>query len=91
MLNMWLRILPCQILNISAAYFINPSHQSVCLHVYPTIIARQRRGRNITAATNTHKSIEESLDASPSMRSVSYQRKVSVYFFPELVRVSNNM
>jgi hypothetical protein len=27
---------------ISTAYFINPSRQSVCLHVYPPIIARQR-------------------------------------------------
>jgi hypothetical protein len=26
--------------HISAAYFINPSHQSVCLHVYPAIVAR---------------------------------------------------
>jgi hypothetical protein len=27
---------------ISTAYFINPSHQSVCLYVYPLIVARQR-------------------------------------------------
>jgi hypothetical protein len=26
---------------ISTAYFINPSHQSVCLYVYPPIVARQ--------------------------------------------------
>jgi hypothetical protein len=25
---------------ISTAYFINPSHQSVCLHLYPAIVAR---------------------------------------------------
>jgi hypothetical protein len=27
---------------ISAAYFINPSHQSVWLYVFPPIVARQR-------------------------------------------------
>jgi hypothetical protein len=40
---------------ISTAYFINPSHQSVCLYVYPLIVARQRLGKNVTAATNTRK------------------------------------
>jgi hypothetical protein len=39
---------------ISAAYFINPSHQSVCLYVYPLIVAGQRFGQNITAATNIY-------------------------------------
>jgi hypothetical protein len=27
---------------ISTAYFMNPSNQSVCLYVYPPIVARQR-------------------------------------------------
>jgi hypothetical protein len=31
---------------ILKAYFINPSHQSVCLYVYPFIIDRQRLGKN---------------------------------------------
>jgi hypothetical protein len=55
--------------HISTAYFINPSHQSVCLHVYPPIVGRQRLGknpsivarqlleRNATAATNTRNNI----------------------------------
>jgi hypothetical protein len=30
---------------ISMAYFINPSNQSVCLYVYPSIVARQRLGK----------------------------------------------
>jgi hypothetical protein len=30
---------------IITAYFINPSHQSVCLCVYPPIVARQRLGK----------------------------------------------
>jgi hypothetical protein len=58
---------------VSTVYFVNPSHQSVC--VSPTV-ARQRLGKNVTAATNTHATIEELLDASFSMQSVSYQRKV---------------
>jgi hypothetical protein len=58
---------------ISTAYFINPSTGlcgSVC------IPARQRLGKNVTAATNVHKRIEELLDASFSMVSMSYQGKV---------------
>jgi hypothetical protein len=35
---------------ISTAYFINAFHQSMWLYVY---IARQRLGKNVTAATNT--------------------------------------
>jgi hypothetical protein len=55
---------------ISAAYFINPSHQSVC------IVARQRLGKNVTVATNTHAAIEERVKALFSMPIVSYQREV---------------
>jgi hypothetical protein len=47
---------------ISMAYFINPSHQSVCLYVYPPLVARQRLGKTVTAATNIH-AIEKLLDA----------------------------
>jgi hypothetical protein len=39
----------------SAVYFINPSHQSVCLYV---VVARQRLGKNVTATTNTHATIK---------------------------------
>jgi hypothetical protein len=56
---------------ISTAYFINPSRQSV----YPFIVARQRLGKNVTAATNAHATTEELLDASFSIRFVSYERK----------------
>jgi hypothetical protein len=40
---------------ISTAYFINPSHQSVCMCILPTV-ARQRLGRHVPMATNTRNS-----------------------------------
>jgi hypothetical protein len=58
---------------ISTAYFINPSHQSLCMYVY-SIVARQRLGINVTGAKNKH-ATEELCDAF-SMRSVTYQKKV---------------
>jgi hypothetical protein len=64
---------------ISAAYFINAAHQSLCLYVYIPNFARQQLGKYVTAATNTHATIEKLLDTSFSMQSVSYQRKVSRY------------
>jgi hypothetical protein len=54
---------------MSAAYFINPYHHSECVCVSPL-------GRNVTAATNTHATSEALLNASFSLRSVSYERKV---------------
>jgi hypothetical protein len=61
---------------ISTAYVISLSHQSVCLYVHPPIVGRQRLGKNVTAATRTRAIIEKLLDASFSMLSVRYQRKV---------------
>jgi hypothetical protein len=49
---------------IPSTYYINPSHQSVCLYVHPPIVAKQQLGKTDTAATNTHATIEELLDAS---------------------------
>jgi hypothetical protein len=40
----------------------------------PLVVARQHLGRNVIVVTNTHE-IEELLDTSFSMRSVSYQGK----------------
>jgi hypothetical protein len=37
---------------ISTAYLINPSHQSVCLHVYLPVVARQRLEKHVPTATN---------------------------------------
>jgi hypothetical protein len=64
--------------HISTAYFINASHQSLCLYVsvyVSSIVARQRLGKKVIAATNTHATIEELLDVSFSIWSVSYQGK----------------
>jgi hypothetical protein len=44
----------------------------------PHIVARQRLGKNLTVAMNTHATIEELLDASFSMRSVSCEEKVAI-------------
>jgi hypothetical protein len=43
--------------------FLNPSHQSVCPYVYPSIVTRQWLSKNVIMATNTHATIEELLDA----------------------------
>jgi hypothetical protein len=70
---------------ISTAYFINPSHQSVSM-CNPSLLL-------VNGSVNTfqrqriHATIDEFLDASFTMRSVSYQRKVVDWFFPELLVV----
>jgi hypothetical protein len=46
---------------ISTAYFVSPSHQPVGLYVYPAVVARQRLGKNFTAASNINITIEELL------------------------------
>jgi hypothetical protein len=56
---------------ISTAYFINPSHQSAYLYVYPLLVVRQRPGKNITAAMNTHATIQELLNVFYAVRVVS--------------------
>jgi hypothetical protein len=45
------------------------------------IVVRQRLGNNVTAATNIQARTEKLLDASFSLRYVSYQRKVCDHFF----------
>jgi hypothetical protein len=55
-----------------------PSCLSVYLRVSP-IVARQGLEKHVLAATNTHAAVEELLDASFSMRSVSHHREVLVY------------
>jgi hypothetical protein len=56
----------------------------MCLYANPAIIAKQRLGKNFTAAKITQATIEELMSASISIRSVSYQRKIGHEFFHEL-------
>lgn len=68
----------------------------VCLYVYPSyccqakctnilpFVTRQQLGRNVTAATNIHATMEL-LDSSFSIWSVSYQSKLCNQFFAELL------
>jgi hypothetical protein len=68
---------------ISTACFINPSHKSVSLYVCHPLVARQRHGKKFTMVTKICATIEELLDLSFSIRSVSYQKKVGDKFFSE--------
>jgi hypothetical protein len=56
---------------VSAPYFMNASHQSVCLMCIPPSLL----GKNVTATTNEDASMEELLDASIYMRSTPFKRK----------------
>jgi hypothetical protein len=58
-----------------------------------TAVARQRLSKHVSAATNTHATIEEMLEAVISMRYMSLQmlcseKKVGDYLFPELTPIS---
>jgi hypothetical protein len=55
---------------------ISPCCLSACVSS-PHIVLRQRLGKHIPAASNTHATIEEFLASSSSLRSVLYQKKVS--------------
>jgi hypothetical protein len=44
----------------------------------PLIVARQRLGRNVTAVTNTHATIEELLGKPLSMWPLSYQEEYGI-------------
>jgi hypothetical protein len=46
----------------------------VC-RLFPLIIARQELGKDVPAATNTHETLENFLDGSFSLQSVSHERK----------------
>jgi hypothetical protein len=54
----------------SAVYFINSSHESVCLYVYLLKVARQLLGKNVIAAADTHATTEKLLDELFSILSV---------------------
>jgi hypothetical protein len=47
------------------------AHEPTSTECIPHIVAKQRLSKNVKAGTNTHATIEELLDASFSMLSVS--------------------
>jgi hypothetical protein len=63
---------------------LRKSFPSVCAYVYPPIVARQRLGKDVPAATYTRNK-GELLDALFSMRSVSYQRRVLGSVYPAIM------
>jgi hypothetical protein len=63
----------------------------VSVRVSAPIVARQRLGKHVPSATNTHAITEALLYASSSVRSVSYQTKVDDQFFPELLVYSHTI
>jgi hypothetical protein len=75
---------------ISTAYFINPSRRSRCLYMYPQSLLGNGSVKILSLLGNgsvktlplqrTHSTIEELLDASFSMRSVSYQGKQTISY-----------
>jgi hypothetical protein len=60
---------------IRKAYPLYPSPQPVSMCI-PPVVAKRRLAKSNNVAINTHATIEEYLDTSFSMRSVSYERKV---------------
>jgi hypothetical protein len=62
----------------------SPCCVCVCMCT-PLIVAKQQMGKHVPAATNTHATVEELLDPSFSLRSVSYEKKVGCYFFQDLL------
>jgi hypothetical protein len=69
---------------LSTAYFINPSHQSVSICVsFPSILGN---GSVYTfPLQRIHVTIKDLLDASFSMPSVSYQRRLRGSVYPHIV------
>jgi hypothetical protein len=62
---------------ISTAYFINPSHLSVCVYMYLHIVGRQGVGKNVTTVMNIRATIDKLFDAKFPKRSVSYQKELA--------------
>jgi hypothetical protein len=50
------------------------SRCSLCVSVYSPIVARQRLGRNVTAVTKTHATINKYVGRVVLIRAVSYQK-----------------
>jgi hypothetical protein len=61
---------------IWTAYFVNLSQQSVCLYVYPPPVLLGNGLVNMFPQQRIHITVEEFLDTSFSIPSMSYQRRV---------------
>jgi hypothetical protein len=57
---------------ISTAYFVNPSHHSICIYMYHIFVPRQRLVKKVTVAKNIHTSL------SVAVRIVSKERRLLV-------------
>jgi hypothetical protein len=88
---------------ISTAYYINPSHQSVCLYVYPSYHCKATARLSVSLHSvlgngsvttfqqqRTHATIDKFLNALFSIRSVSYQRRVCGSLWSPLSLLDNN-
>jgi hypothetical protein len=61
---------------ILAAYFINPTHQSACLYVYPKSLLDNGSVRTFLLQRMHATVIEELLDASLYVQPILYETKV---------------
>jgi hypothetical protein len=64
---------------ILTAYFVNPSHHSVCLYVYPPIVANQGLGKHGPATKNTRNRIVGSV-VFYAIRAISNDLWVCLHF-----------
>jgi hypothetical protein len=73
--------------SVCLSWHLRPTQWSTSWNppVYHLLVPRQRLGKNVTAATNTHATTEELLDQLFYMRFASYQRKVGDYVLPQLL------
>jgi hypothetical protein len=69
----------------SAAYFINLSHHSVCLYVYTRVPLLGNGSVDTFLWQQTHATIQELLEASFSVESGSYERRVCGSVYPPIV------
>jgi hypothetical protein len=84
--------------SVSTAFFINPSHQTVCLYVYPSYRCKTtvrlsgflhsllgNGPINTFLQKRIQATVKELLDPSFSIRSVSYRRRVVGFVHPPVV------
>jgi hypothetical protein len=72
---------------ISTAYFINPSHQSLCVYMSIPLSLLDNGSVKTLPRQRIQATVQEFLGASFSMRSVPYQRNVVHKLFPEILDV----